>query len=558
MAEEEGPKGGALKEKYAEISVAEFFSKNKELAGFSNPTRALYQTVRELVENALDATDSHGILPDIRIYIREVEPETEERPARYEVTVEDNGIGVPKTVMPQAFGKVLFSSKYVIRQTRGMYGLGVKAVVLYAQTTTGLPITVISSQEDSSFVYYQKIKINIKRNEPIIVEDGQLDKRSSWHGTMVTAYVEGDWTRAKPKILEYIRRTAVIAPYAELWLVTPEGELYFFPRATKKMPEPPREAKPHPHGVDLEQVKAMLSVTQAETLLEFLKSSFQGIGDKTAQEFLNHVGLSADLSPKALLRKDRAADLEKFVTSLKSYKGFKGPRSDYLSPIGEELIEIGLTRMFKPEWVKAVTRPARAYEGHPFIVEVGIAYGGGIQPQEEPILLRFANKIPLLYEEREDVSYKVLSSIDWGRYGVQEPYQMAVLVHIASTKVPYKGVGKESISEIPELESEIRNAIHEVARSLRIYLSRKAREELAREKIIAIAKYIPEVARSLAILASPPEQQNRAKELEPKILELLINKVAESVEMPKIDGRQEDPRKVVETVIKGVSVEEVS
>ncbi|MGC9209671.1 MAG: DNA topoisomerase VI subunit B [Acidilobus sp.] len=546
------------REKYAEISVAEFFSKNKELAGFSNPTRALYQTVRELVENALDATDAHGILPDIKVRIREVEPETDERPARYEVTVEDNGIGVPKTVMAQAFGKVLFSSKYVIRQTRGMYGLGVKAVTLYAQTTTGRPLLVISSQEESEYVYYEKIKIDVKRNEPIEVEDGQLLKRSSWHGTIVKAVVEGDWARARPKILEYIRRTAIVAPYAEIWFITPENEVYLFPRATKKLPRPPREAKPHPHGVDIEQVRAMIESTKAETMLDFLKEEFQGVGDKTAQEFLRHVGIRADMNPRSLLRKEKAKELEEFVAKLRSFKGFKGPRSDYLSPIGEELIEIGLTRMLKPEWVKAVTRPARAFQGHPFIVEVGIAYGGAIQPQEEPLLLRFANKIPLLYEEKEDVSYKVVTSIDWSRYGVQEPYQLAVLVHVASTKVPYKGVGKESISDVPELESEIRNAVLEVARSLRLYISRRQREEMIKEKLVAIAKYIPEVSRSLAILASPPTDLANYKSLEARIVELLVNKVSSSVEMPKIDGREEDPKEIVRRIIKGVELEEVS
>ncbi len=555
MAEE---RQGKTKERYAEISVAEFFSKNRELAGFSNPTRALYQTVRELVENALDATDAHGILPEIKIQIREVAPETEERPARYEVSVEDNGIGVPKTVMAQAFGKVLFSSKYVIRQTRGMYGLGVKAVTLYAQTTTGTPLLVASSQEDSEYVYYQRIKIDVKRNEPVVVEDGQLLKRSSWHGTFVKAVVEGDWTRAKSKILEYVRRTAIVAPYAEIWLLTPENEVYFFPRATKKMPRPPREARPHPHGVDLEQVRTMLENTKAETMLDFLKMEFQGIGDKTAHDFLRHAGMRPDMSPKTLLRKDRVKDLEDFVAKLRGYKGFKGPRSDYLSPIGEELIEIGLTRMLKPEWVKAVTRPARAFQGHPFIVEVGIAYGGFIQPQEEPLLLRFANKIPLLYEEKEDVSYKVVTSVDWSRYGVEEPYQLAVLVHVASTKVPYKGVGKESISDVPELESEIRNAVLEVARGLRLYISRRRREEIMKEKLVAIAKYIPEVSRSLALLVSPPEDLARHKELEGKISEMLIEKVSSSVEMPKIDGRELNPRELVKMIIRGVEVQEVS
>ena len=544
------------KERYSEISVAEFFSKNRELAGFSNPTRALYQTVRELVENSLDATDGHGILPEIKVYIRELAPETEERHAIYEVTVEDNGIGVPKTVMAQAFGKVLFSSKYVIRQTRGMYGLGVKAVTLYAQTTTGRPLLVVSSQDGSEYVYYERIKIDVKRNEPVVTEEGQVLKRSSWHGTVVSAVVEGDWGRAKSKIIEYMERTSVIAPYAELWLVTPEGEVYFFPRATKKMPRPPREAKPHPHGVDLEQLRAMLQATQAETLLDFLKTEFQGVGDKTAAEFLASAGLRPDLNPKTLLRKDHAKALEEFAAKLRSYKGFKGPRSDYLSPLGEELIEIGLTRLLRPEWVKAVTRPARSYQGHPFIVEIGIAYGGAIPPSPEPLLLRFANKIPLLYEEKEDVSYKVVSSIDWSRYGVQEPYQLAVLVHIASTKVPYKGVGKESISDVPEIESEIRNGIYEVARSLRIYISRKYREELVKEKLVTLAKYIPEVARSLAVLASRSVAVDG--ETERRIVEVLVDNVAKHVELPKMDGREESARDILMRVVRSVVSSEVS
>lgn len=550
--------GKEPKEKYMEISVAEFLSKNRELAGFSNPTRALYQAVRELVENSLDATDSHGILPEIKVYIRQVAPEAEGRSPIFELTVEDNGIGIPRTVMAQAFGRVLFSSKYVIRQTRGMYGLGVKAVTLYSQATTGAPITVFSSQDDSSYIYCKKVKIDIKKNEPVAVEDCQILKRSSFHGTSVTAMVVGDWIRSKQKIIEYIRRTAIIAPYAELWLLTPDGEVYFFPRATRKMPKPPREAKPHPHGVDLEQVKVMLANTNASTLLEFLESEFQGVGEKTARQFLADAGLNAEMNPKALLAKGNSKVLEEFANKLRNYKGFKGPRSDYLSPLGEELIEIGMARMLKPEWIKAVTRPARSYQGHPFIVEVGIAYGGAIPPSEEPLLLRFANKIPLLYEEKEDVSYKVVTSVDWGRYGVAKPYQLAVLVHIASTKVPYKGVGKESISDVPELESEIKNAVLDVARSLRVYISRKQREEMAKEKLVTIAKYIPDVARSLAILTSRELTASAIKERESRLLDLLVQRASEAIEMPKIDGRKESPKEFIMHVISSIRLEEVS
>ncbi|MEB3861227.1 MAG: DNA topoisomerase VI subunit B [Desulfurococcales archaeon] len=547
-------------ERYREMSVAEFFAKNKELAGFANPVRALYQTIRELVENALDATDTHEILPRIYISIREVESYTGDdgkTRRRYQVTVEDNGIGVPPTVMADAFGRVLFSSKYVIRQTRGMYGLGVKAAVLYGQMTAGKPVEVVSSTVASEYVYMKKLYIDTRRNEPRIVEEGQWRKRGQWHGTRVTIVLEGEWSRARSKILEYIKRTAVIAPYAEIIFEAPDGVVYYFPRETTKMPPPPKEAKPHPHGVDLEQMKMILQTTSSKTLEDMLVNEFQSVGRITARSFLEHAGIDPRTHPRELLKKENQSTLTRLVDSMKSYTKFRAPRSDYLSPIGEELIRIGLRRMFRPEWVDAVTRSPRAYQGHPFIVEAGIAYGGEIQPREEPLLLRYANKIPLLYEEREDVAYKVVSSINWRIYNVDFPAPLVVLIHIASTKVPYKGVGKESISDVPEIEAEMRHAVQEVARRLKTYLSRKKREEEARKKIITIAKYIPEVARSLVILSKPPDKWSPPKpEEERMITESLIRLVARNIEVPELPGDgSRSPEEIVRSVIEETRVE---
>ncbi len=539
-------------EKYRAMSPAEFFSRYKELAGFSNPTRALYQTVRELVENALDATDTHGILPTIHIYIREA-PEVGEK--RYTVTVEDNGIGVPPTVMADAFGRVLYSSKYVIRQTRGMFGLGVKAAVLHGQQTAGRPVTVASSIVDSDYVYMKRLFIDINRNEPRIVEEGQWRKRGRWHGTRVSITIEGDWPRARHRIIEYVKRTAIVAPYAEIILETPDGLVYVFPRMTGKMPRPPREAKPHPHGVDLEQFKMILRNTTAKTLKDMLVQEFQSVGEKTAQEFLRSVGVRPDMSPRTLLRREYEDLLVRIVDRLREYK-FRAPKSDYLSPIGEDLIKLGLQRMFTPDWVTAVTRPARAFQGHPFIVEVGLAYGGGVPVREEPLLLRYANKIPLLYGEREDVSYKVVTSINWKYYGVEFPAPLVVLVHVASTRIPYKEAGKESISDVAEIEAEIRNALHEAARRLRSYINKRRREEEVRRKIITLAKYIPEISRSLAMLAKPPEKWSPpSPEEEKRITDMLVRLVARHIEVPAADGEAPDPEEIVRSVIEGVEVE---
>jgi DNA topoisomerase-6 subunit B len=532
-------------EKFREMSVAEFFAKYREVAGFSNPARALYQTVRELVENSLDATDGHGITPEVRIYIERVDGDR----GWCRVTVEDNGIGVPPTVMPEAFGKVLFSSKYVLRQTRGMYGLGVKAAVLYGQVTTGNPVEVQSTTRGSSYIYAKKLYIDMKRNEPVILEEAQFKKNVSWHGTRVSLIIECDWQRAKSRILEYIRRTAIIAPYADILIQTPDGEVLYFPRTTRKMPKPPKTAKPHPHGVDVETLKTMLKETKAKTLLEFLEVEFQSVGRKSALEFLKSIGLRPTMKPKQLLEGENGALVVAMVEAMRSFK-FRAPRSDCLSPLGEELIKVGLKRMFNPEWVDAVTRPPRAYQGHPFIVEVGMAYGGSIQPSEEPLLLRYANKIPLLYEEREDVSYKVLRDVNWKQYNVEMPAPLVVLVHVVSTKVPYKGVGKESISDVPELEAEIRNAVLELARRLKRFIAAKEREAEVMRKILVLSKYIPEIARSLKVLSKAPESW---KPLEPgeerDIIDALVSLVAKNIELPR---RGDDSRRSVEDLIRSI------
>lgn len=508
-------------ESFRAISPSEFFYRNRELAGFSNPARALYQTVRELTENALDATDAHGILPDIKITIDRID---EEQESIYMVSVEDNGIGIPPHYVPQAFGMVLFSSKYTLRQTRGMFGLGAKMVVLYGQITVGKPVEVITSPIKSSRIYSFKLLIDIKNNEPIVLERSSWQKNSPWHGTAVKVYIPGDWQRSKSKIVEYIRRTHVIAPYASIFFRDPDGNIYIFRRATELIPKPPKETKPHPVGVDLEMMKMMLASTRRRTLLEFLENDFQGVGRVTAERILELAGLRGDRSPKRLSQ----SEIEKLVSVIKEFNGFRRPSADHLSPIGEEILKIGLSNMFKPEFIDAITRKPTSYSGHAVIVEVGIAYGGKVPLANDPteiLLLRFANKIPLLYDESSDVSFKVISSIDWKDYEIEFPAPLAVLIHVCSTKVPYRGVGKESIADVPEIEVEIRNGVREVARRLRSYLSKKKREEEIARRAYSVIKYIPEISRSLSTIVADGSSKN----IEEKLLYLAKTKLGVNI-----------------------------
>ncbi|MEM4475060.1 MAG: DNA topoisomerase VI subunit B, partial [Fervidicoccaceae archaeon] len=517
--------------------------RNKEIAGFTSPARALYQTVRELLENALDATEAHGIHPEIIVSILREDPSNLNH---ITVEVEDNGIGLPPQVIPDAFGRVLYSSKYKYKQSRGMYGLGAKMAILYGQLTTGKPFEVYSSTPRSKNIYYFKLLIDVKKNEPIVLERGVWEKRSNWHGTIARLTIEGEWNRrTREQVLVYVKRTAIVTPYADITLLMPaldseergvnDVEVHRFPRVTELMPKPPRESKPHPMGVDLEMLKLMLAETRSRTLTSFLTREFQRIGEKKAGEILRSAGLEPDRDPKSLTR-DELKNLYKALRA----ESYISPTSDSLSPIGPEIIEVGLRSAFEPEFVAVITRKPKSYGGHPFVVEGGIAYGGkllerldkvaleSLRGQRGPlvVLLRYANKIPLLHDERADVAWTVVDpeKFPWrATYKLNENDVVVVLIHIASTKVPYKGVGKESIAQVEPIEQEVRVLVQELARRLRDFLSSKRRESEAMERLATFLKYIPEVSRSLALIASDGSRENSerlAKALEEKLKSL--------------------------------------
>jgi DNA topoisomerase-6 subunit B len=417
----------------------------------------------------------------------------------YKITIEDNGIGIPPDVVPYAFGKVLFSSKYVMRQSRGMYGLGVKMVVLYAQMTTGRPVEVITSRENYRMIYYFKLRIDINKNEPVIIERGAWRKTRNWRGTIVSVTIEGDWSRAKQRILEYLYRVSIITPYANITLITPEGEIIHYPRVTTTIPKPPRETKPHPQGIDLEMLKILLNNNDNNTLEEFLTSSFQSIGSSTAKILIEMAGLDPTKKPQELTEEE----IHRLFNTVKNYDKYRPPLATSLSPLGKEVLEAGLRRIFEPEFLYVTSRSPRAYEGHPFIVEAGISYGGKtpMSPQDQPLILRYANRVPLIYDESTDVVTQVVrEDINWDHYMVSFPAPFAVVVHICGTKIPFKGVGKESIADIPEIRREIKLAIMETARELKRYLVKKIREREALRRVETLAKYVPEIARSLAVI----------------------------------------------------------
>ncbi|MCS7094492.1 MAG: DNA topoisomerase VI subunit B [Thaumarchaeota archaeon] len=486
--------------RFEEISPADFFYRNRDLAGFTNPARSLYMCIRELVENSLDATEIIRVPPNVWVQLEPVNGESERI---LKLTVKDNGVGVDGDKIPKAFGTVLYGSKYGFKQSRGTFGVGGTMALLYGQITTNQAFTIASSTGGKEIHEY-KMMIDIVDNKPKVLEHKVLPNQRRWRGTIVKVTLEGDYAGSRSKILEYFTMSAIVNANANIVFVDPRYRLYVFRRVIEDVPEPPKEGRPHPLGVDVETVNRLLANTKSRDVRSFLVAEFQRMGPKTAEEVLKLAGIDRDRKVKDVSHDE----VTKLVEAFKSYGKFRAPETSTISPVGVKFIEAGLRAIYRPDFLHVVQRPPSSYSGIPFVVEAAIAYGGSIEPSEEIHLLRFANKIPLLYDEKADVSWKVISErIDWSSYKVQKGMPVLVLTSVCSPKVPYKTVGKEAISDRPEIERELTIAIRECARNLRLYLSRLEKGEAAKRRLSVYARYLPMIAKNSAYVAGtdPPD-----------------------------------------------------
>ncbi|MFX1486725.1 MAG: DNA topoisomerase VI subunit B [Promethearchaeota archaeon] len=483
---------------YEAISPADFFYRNRDIAGFDNPARALYTAVRELVENSLDACEESNILPDLLIRL------TGESDGVYQLRVEDNGGGVPRDYIQQCFGQILYGSKYKHKQARGRFGLGGKMAYLYGQITTHNPLHVITSTNDDSYIYDVKLRMDIQRNVPELLSWDRRKNDNGWNGTIVEFSLEGDWMRSKLNVTEYVRETALITPYANITFIDPKGVLSTFHRKVDALPPPSKLVKPHPHGIDIEHVRRLIEETKTRNIGKFLATHFHRVGKGIAKKFLKSVKIQPNKDPKSLTM----GEVVRLVHNMRSYQGFLPPAADCLSPLGEEMLEAGIRKELDPEFVAVAQRPPSSYGGHPFITEVGLAYGGGVPLKQNIVLYRFANRIPLIYDEYKDVSAKVIKAVNWTRYKIRPGMPIAVFVHIVSTKIPFKTAGKEFIADRVEIEGEIRKGIQACARRLMRHLHRK--ERVAREKLRLdiYGRYLPVMAENISFLAGKREVPN--------------------------------------------------
>ena len=511
-----------------EISVSEFFTKNRHLLGFDNPRKALLTCVKEAVDNALDASEEAGILPEVVVTLAVATgngetPPTASQATRFRVTVADNGPGIVRHQIPPIFAKLLYGSKFHrLRMSRGQQGIGISAAGMYAQLTTGKPVQIISRTGARAAAHYFEVQIDTKKNEPRIFESKKIDWEHP-RGTQVTLEIEGRYQKGRASVDEFLEQVAIANPHVKLVYHTPEGETREYPRTIHELPPPPREIKPHPYGIEFGVLLRMLHDTRGHSLAGFLSSDFSRVSPQVAAEICK----TAKLSPNAKPRNVHGAAAEALYKAIQATK-IMAPPSNCISPIGEKAILHGLYKQIKGEFYTAVTRPPAVYRGNPFAIEAGLAYGkgpdqaGAVSP-EAPVVplaegeaaeddselarvIRYANRVPLLYQQSACATFKAAIETAWKNYGISQSRgalpagPMVVFVHMASVWVPFTSESKEAIADYDEIRKEIKLALQECGRRLGVFLRRRerAKSEFRRRNIFDL--YIEEVVEACARL----------------------------------------------------------
>ncbi len=548
---EDAPAPRKTAEKMAEgqrqISVAEFFAKNRHLLGFDNPSKALLTTIKEAVDNALDACEEAGILPDISVEIHDL------KDARYRVVVEDNGPGIVKEQMARIFGSLLYGSKFHrLCQSRGQQGIGISAAAMYGQMTTGKPALVTSRPKPRAQAHRMALMLDTKTNKAEVTTDEVVEWRKGT-GTRVEIELEGNYKRGARSVDSYLKQTAVANPHVRLEYTDPSGEKTLYKRAVRDVPPEPMEIQPHPHGVELGRLMQMLKDTSSQRVTSFLSSEFSRVGAKLAKRIVEAAAkhdssITLKTHPKRVARKQADA-LHKAIGETK----IPSPPTNCLAPIGADALKAGLKKEVDADFFAAVSRPPSVYRGNPFLIEVAIAYG---RPQSEEIevadsghmkkvkkakktdaaeligsseeqarVMRLANRVPLQYQQAACAITKAAVQTNWRSYGLSQPKgglpvgSLAICVHIASVWVPFTSESKEAVASYPEILKELRLALQVCGRELGRHVKKKKKIQREYDKREFIGQYLPVVIEALQELNGFDDK--RAKKLTATLTDVL-------------------------------------
>jgi len=513
------------------ISVSEFFAKNRHLLGFDNPRKALLTTIKEAVDNALDACEEAGILPVVEIRIAQV-AET-----HFRVVVQDNGPGIVRKQIPSIFGRLLYGSKFHrLRMSRGQQGIGISAAGMYGVLTTGVPVKITSRTGPRAAAHYYELQIDTRRNRPDVSRDDVIE----WdvpHGTRVEIELEARYQRGRQSVDDYLEQTAIANPHVTLIYHTPDGEARTYPASVKELPPIPKAIRPHPYGIELGLLLKMFADSKARTTQKFLTSEFSRVSPRVAREVLE----KADCRPQARPSRLNNESVKRIYQAVQDTR-IMAPATDCVVPIGEDKLLRGLQQVVDAAFYTAATRSPSVYRGNPFIIEAALAYGrpekdeprdgeadrkpkaaarkkangkAGGSGEADPLarLIRFANRVPLQYQQSACATYKAVAGLNWKSYGLAQARgalptgPLTVVVHMASVWVPFTSESKEAVASYPEILKELRLALQDCGRRLEGHIRKTVRRKQELQKRSYIEKYIPAIGEALRDILDLKDRQ---------------------------------------------------
>lgn len=487
---------------YRQVSVSEFFEKNRHMLGFDSLQKSLFMMVKEAVDNSLDACEEHGIIPEISVGITLLKEDM------YEVAVLDNGPGIERTVVPRVFGQLLYGSRFhVLKQSRGQQGIGITAAILYGQSTSGEPSVITTRRPEDAVAYRFVLGIDVKNNTAHVhSEDPVIWEKPS--GTEIRIRAKGRFISGKQSIGEYLRELAVVNPNAKISFTDPEGKKTIFEKSIDEPSKPPKATKPHPYGVEIGDILSICRESKEDSLESLLSSSFSRVSKSTALEILKNAEVDPS-TPPSRVEKQIA---EKIISGVMKTK-LMPPSAESLSPITEHFIRTGMLSVYgehKPSFYgKPVSGRVAIYKGNPFSVETGMVYGGALPSDETIQVLRYANKVPLLFHPGSCAITKAISELDWRQFGFEQkqgkgvPYGPAIImVHVYGPRLPYTSESKEAIAPVDEITEAVKSAIKMELKQLRKFNSRADRNKRMGEKFQLVSTVIPEIAKKSSEILS--------------------------------------------------------
>ncbi|HEX3358633.1 MAG TPA: DNA topoisomerase VI subunit B [Tepidisphaeraceae bacterium] len=564
--------------KQKDISVSEFFAKNRHLLGFDNPRKALLTTVKEAVDNSLDACEEAGSLPNVTVIIEDLQPDrlATAKQSRYRVTIVDNGPGIVRKQVENVFGRLLFGSKFHrLKMSRGQQGIGISAAGMYGLITTGKPMVIHTLTDPKKMAHHIELAMNTKTNRAEVTVDqvtkefpphrlksisagtrdpGFLNTEDYETGTSVSIELEGRYQKGRGSVDEFLELVAIANPHARITFVPPtrvaaddsqddlpltnaakdslhvsggaaasvgissesavagvdptittieKDGVIFFPRGTDALPPETQEIQPHPKGIELGILIQMMKDyeshhTRGGTLFHFLQEKFCRVSAGKASEFCKEIGVHS---------RTKVCDLEpQQIENL--FKHFQearlpSPPTDCLAPIGVRQLLAGMLKGVKAEFYAASSREPDIYRGRPFQIEAAIAFGGELPADASARVIRFANRVPLLFQQSACSSFQAVTETGWRNYNLSQPRgslpvgPLVIMIHMASVWVPFTSESKEAIADYDEIRKEMKLALMECGRKLGTYLRKRQKMERESARRDIFERYIGEISKAV-------------------------------------------------------------